>query len=64
MIALEEEGQSRDEGGEVLLKKEQKGRENVSVKYREKVNGIFSGMKDEGRHIETWEGERRGKDKK
>lgn len=41
MIALEEEGQRRDGGGEVLLKKKRKRLENVSVKYREKVNGIF-----------------------
>lgn len=38
MIALEERDSGGMEGG---AEKEQKGLENVSVKYIERVNGIF-----------------------
>lgn len=43
MIALEGEGQQRGGGGGGGggWKKKRKGLENVSVKYIEKVNGIF-----------------------
>lgn len=63
MIALEGEGQQSDGGVGGYWKKKWKGLKNVSVKYREKVNGIFWEMKDEGQHIETWEGECRAEAK-
>ncbi len=41
MIALEGEGQQRNRRWEGVKRKERKELENVSVKYIEKVNGIF-----------------------